>query len=149
MGACPNWWTKFSGRQLLLVGSQRRCARTHTRYKPRRYNSIGSRCVQCHWADAFYWLALFDNRQALLRSASPAPLQIAKGRRAFSCLYESSVTPDRQPIVVSCLYARISQSFACKPKDWGCANIGALMTWRSMCQSRITKQCKILSKWAY
>lgn len=24
------------------------------------------------------------------------------------------------------------QSFACKPKDWDCANFGALMTWRSM-----------------
>ncbi len=27
---------------------------------------------------------------------------------------------------------RIPQSFACKPKDWGGANIGAFMTWRSM-----------------
>lgn len=25
-----------------------------------------------------------------------------------------------------------SQSFACKPKDWDCANVGAFMTRRSM-----------------
>src|SRR5471030_2874366 len=34
-------------------------------------------------------------------------------------------------IVASCLHARIPRSFACKPKDWDCANIGAFMTWRS------------------
>lgn len=41
------------------------------------------------------------------------------------------VTPLSIQIVASCLHARIPQSYACKPKDWGCATIGAFMTWRS------------------
>ncbi len=38
------------------------------------------------------------------------------------------VTPLTRRIVASCHTQRIPQSFACKPKDWDCANFGALMT---------------------
>ncbi|AZF37689.1 hypothetical protein C4J88_2907 [Pseudomonas sp. R4-39-08] len=42
------------------------------------------------------------------------------------------VTEHSRAVVALRLHARISQSYACKPKDWDSANIGAFMTWRSM-----------------
>jgi hypothetical protein len=55
--------------------------------------------------------------------ASPSRLKIATNTTPSQVLLGSSLLGRRR--------SKKTQSFACKPKDWDCANLGALMTWRS------------------